>query len=53
MDVNEATELIKVINPKIVIPTHYGSIVGKIDDGNKLKNNLANTNIEVVEKIHF
>ena len=53
MNVNEATELIKIINPKIVIPIHYGSIIGNIDDGKKLKNNLSSTNIEVIEKIHF
>ena len=51
MDVNEATELIKIINPKIVIPIHYGSIVGDRSDSNKLKDNLSNTNIEVIEKI--
>lgn len=51
MDVNEATELIKVINPKIVIPIHYGSIVGDVTDGKKLKNSLANTNIKVIEKV--
>lgn len=53
MNVNEATELIKIINPKIVIPIHYGSIIGNIDDGKKLKNNLSSTNIEVIEKLHF
>ena len=53
MDVEEATELIKVINPKVVIPIHYGSIVGNIGDGQRLKNNLNNTNIEVIEKINF
>lgn len=53
MNVNEATELIKIINPKIVIPIHYGSIIGNIDDGKNLKNNLSSTNIEVIEKLHF
>lgn len=48
MDPIEASELIKVINPKIVIPTHYGSIVGNKDDGKKLKELL---NIEVIEKL--
>ena len=48
MDPIEASELIKVINPKIVIPTHYGSIVGNKDDGKKLKELL---NIEKIEKL--
>lgn len=51
MNVDEATDLIKVINPKIVIPTHYGSIVGDKDDGKKLKNKLSDSSIEVIEKI--
>ena len=46
-----ATELVKIINPKIVIPIHYGSIVGNKEDGKKLKDNLIDTTIEVVEKL--
>lgn len=53
MDVEEATELIKKINPKIVIPIHYGSIIGEPTYGNLLKEKLCNTNIEVVEKLQF
>lgn len=53
MDVNEASELIKIINPKIVIPIHYGSIIGNIVDGKKLKEKLSDTNIEVIEKLNF
>ncbi len=51
MNVKEATELAKIINPKIVIPTHYGSVVGKTLDGKKLKDNLSDTNILVIEKL--
>lgn len=51
MDVKEATELVKIINPKVVIPTHYGSIIGSLEDGNKLKDYLSDTNIEVIEKL--
>ena len=49
MDVEEATELIKIIKPKIVIPTHYGSIVGNIDAGKNLRNNLYGIT-NVIEK---
>ena len=48
MDVNEASKLINIINPKIVIPIHYGSIVGNIEDAKRLKELV---NIEVIEKI--
>lgn len=53
MDVDEATSLVKKINPSVVIPTHYGSIIGNKNDGQKLKDNLSNTNIEVTEKLTF
>ena len=39
MDVNEATELAKIINPKVLIPIHYGSIVGETEYGQQLKDN--------------
>ena len=51
MDVKEATDLVKIINPKVVIPTHYGSIIGSLEDGHKLKDNLSDTKIEVIEKL--
>lgn len=53
MNVEEATELIIKINPKIVIPIHYGSIIGETTYGKVLKENLSDTNIEVIEKLQF
>ena len=53
MDVTESSELIRIINPKIVIPIHYGSIIGDPSDGKKLKELLSDTNIEVIEKLTF
>jgi len=35
MDVEEAVEVAKKINPSIVIPMHYGSIVGTIGDAER------------------
>lgn len=37
MDYNEAAKLTNIIKPKIVTPIHYGSIVGKKEDGEKFK----------------
>ena len=51
MDANEAALLIKSINPKVAIPTHYGSIIGNREDADVFKNNLSDTNIEVVIKL--
>lgn len=53
MDVNDAEKLIRVINPKIVVPIHYGSIIGNASDGKKLKEVLSDTSIEVIEKLKF
>ena len=49
MDPVEASELIKIIKPKVAIPVHYGSIVGSISDGKTFKELLPE--IEVVEKL--
>lgn len=45
MDKVEAASYINLIKPKIVIPTHYGSIVGNKEDGEDFKN-LINSDIE-------
>ncbi len=37
MNSEEAMEAIEVINPKIVIPMHYGDVVGTDEDAKKLK----------------
>ncbi len=45
MDYKEASTLANIINPSIVIPIHYGTIVGTIQDALNFKSNL-NTNID-------
>lgn len=45
MTCKEAAELINIINPKIAVPTHYGSIVGTKEDAENFKN-LLNENIK-------
>ena len=46
MDYTEAAELTNIIKPNIVIPIHYGSIVGKKGDANSFQE-LVNKDIEV------
>ena len=41
MDYKEAALFVNELKPKIVIPTHYGSIVGNIENGVKFKELLA------------
>lgn len=50
MDYEEAIDYINKINPKKVIPIHYGSIIGDITLGEKFKEKI-NKNIEVEIKI--
>lgn len=40
MNWKEAAELVKKIKPKLAIPTHYASIVGSPEDGNRFKKEL-------------
>ena len=40
MNVEEAIFATKLVGPKVVIPTHYGTIVGEIEDGLKFKSLL-------------
>ena len=35
MDYKTGAELINVMKPKVAIPTHYGTAVGKPEDGEK------------------
>lgn len=47
MTAKSAAELANIIEPQIVIPTHYGTLVGSKDDAEKFKNELSE-NIECV-----
>ena len=46
MDFKEGAKLVNAIKPKVAIPTHYGSIVGSKDLGEKFAK-LVDKNIEV------
>ena len=50
MDAKKAAELVNEINPEVAIPTHYGSIVGKLSDAKVFAANVKDTT-KVVEKI--
>lgn len=50
MTVDEAAELANVIDAKIVIPTHYGELVGKKSDGEKFAKLVNNKKVEVFIK---
>lgn len=50
MTYEEAANLINSINPKVCIPTHYGSVVGDISYGNKFKELVKNTKVDILLK---
>lgn len=52
MTPKEAADLINVMQPKVAIPTHFGSIVGSPKDADAFEKNV-NASIEVVRKIRF
>ena len=53
MDKKDAAEFVTRINPRVAIPTHYGSVVGNIADGKDFKDYLEIMEVEteVVLKI--
>lgn len=52
MDFKQAAKLVNEIKPKIAVPVHYGSVVGKAKDGDEFAS-LVDNSIQVVKKIKF
>jgi L-ascorbate metabolism protein UlaG (beta-lactamase superfamily) len=52
MDTKRAAELANIMRPEYVIPTHYGSIVGKSSDGQTFASYVKSP-VRVVEKIQY
>lgn len=50
MKYDEAAELINIIRPKLVIPTHYAEIVGEKEDAKKFQG-LISSSINVIVQI--
>ena len=51
MTAKEAAEAVCIISPKLAIPTHYGNIVGEMEDGEIFKSILEKAGISVELKI--
>ncbi|MFC1663373.1 MBL fold metallo-hydrolase [Patescibacteria group bacterium] len=49
MTAREAAEAANTFKPKLVIPMHYGSIVGSVEDANKFKE-LTSVEVKILEK---
>lgn len=50
MNPKEAAAFVNTIRPQVAIPTHYGSIAGKPEDGKKFQS-LVNDMIKVELKL--
>ena len=50
MTVEEAAELAEILQPKAAIPTHYGSVAGKAEDGQRFAD-LLKDKVEVIVKM--
>ncbi|MBW2059513.1 MAG: MBL fold metallo-hydrolase [Deltaproteobacteria bacterium] len=50
MDVDEAIEAVRAIKPKIVVPMHYGKIVGSEDDAKRLAEALRGEMTVVIKQ---
>ena len=48
MDYKEAAELANTIEAKVVIPTHYGLIVGDKENGENFKKLVENREVKVL-----
>lgn len=50
MNAEEAVEAAEAIKPKIVVPMHYGSIVGEDKDAEEFKEKCTACKVEILEK---
>ncbi len=48
MDAKEAAKAAEMIGPKLAIPSHYGSLMGSLDDAEWFKELLETKNIKVI-----
>lgn len=48
MTVEEAADLANTIDAKVVVPTHYGVIVGNANDGEKFAELVNNKKVEII-----
>lgn len=48
MDYQEAAELANTIKAKVIIPTHYGSIVGNKEDATKFKDLVKHKEVKIL-----
>lgn len=50
MDYKEAAELANIIEAKIVVPTHYGTIIGEREDANKFAELVKDKEVKILIK---
>ena len=50
MNYKEAAELANTLNASLIVPTHYGSIVGTVEDAEKFKSLVQNKEVKIILK---
>ncbi len=50
MTVKEAVQAVNAIKPKVVVPMHYGSIVGSVQDAQEFKNSVTQCEVHILTK---
>ncbi len=51
MDAEEAAKAVELIQPKIAIPMHYGTIIGSVSDAQRFKSLVKNADVKILEEI--
>ena len=52
MNAKQAAEFVNDVAPKIAIPVHYGTIVGKPQDADEFER-FVDSSVQVIRKIRF
>ena len=50
MTADEAVEAVSAIKPKIAIPMHFATIVGKREDAERFKKKVKGVEVQILEK---
>ncbi|TLX69374.1 MAG: MBL fold metallo-hydrolase, partial [Thaumarchaeota archaeon] len=50
MTAQEAARAVEKIKPKVAIPMHYGTLVGRVDDAKEFRNMVKSCEVQILTK---